>query len=91
MFRVNEVQKNLRFKDCRAEKNADGEKMLICELRRGKTGARTVVATNVAVEIYERRFKRNPDPSAIIFPERKKEAVAELLDACNLRKNEKGF
>jgi hypothetical protein len=29
MFRVNEVQKNLRFKDCRVEKNRDGDKMLI--------------------------------------------------------------
>jgi hypothetical protein len=95
MFRVNEVQKNpcggLRFKDCRVERNADGDKMLICKLRRGKTGARDVVATRDAAEIYEARFKANPDPNAYIFPERKKDAFRNLLEAAGLRKNEEGF
>lgn len=91
MLRVNEAVQNIRFQDCRVEKNKDGEQMLIIELRRGKRGGRTVVATREAASIYQSRFKAAPEPTAFIFPTRRVDAFRELLEASGLRTNDEGF
>jgi hypothetical protein len=91
MFRVGEAVTNLRFKDCRVEKNRDGAKMLLIKLHEGKRGARTVVGTREAAEVFEDRLSSASDPNARIFPERKVDAFRELLIAAGLRTNEQGF
>jgi len=92
MFRVNELQKNLKFKDCIVETNDSGDEMLSCRLRRGKVGGRPVITTRGAVEVYRRRLKEaGGDVSAFIFPRRHKDGFASLLEAAGLRFNEEGF
>ena len=90
MCRVGEVL-TLRFRDCRLEKNSDGDKILLCEVS-GKRGVRTVVALVGAAAVYERRLKRAKDQDALIFPEHHRDAFRELLEAAHLRKDPKsGF
>lgn len=90
MCRVGEVL-SLRFRDCRLEKNSDGDKMLLCEVS-GKRGTRDVVALLGAASVYERRLKRAKDQDALIFPEHHRDAFRELLEAAHLRKDPKsGF
>ncbi len=89
--RVGEIVKSLRFRDCRVEKNTDGQKMLIAEVN-GKTGVRSVVMTFGAASVYERRIKTTPDPKTdYIFPTKPKDGFAELLEAAGLRTNNEGF
>jgi integrase len=90
MCRVGEVL-SLRFRDCRLEKNSDGDKMLLCEVS-GKRGMRTVVALIGAASVYERRLKQAKDTDALIFPEHHRDAFRELLEAAGLRRDTKsGF
>jgi hypothetical protein len=92
MFRVNELQKNLQFKDCRIEHNDSGDEILVCQLRQGKVGGRPVIATRGAVERYRRRFiEAGQNPNALIFPHRHKDGFARLLKEAGLRFNEEGF
>ncbi len=90
MCRVGEVL-SLRFRDCRLDKNEDGDKCLICEVS-GKRGIRTVVALLGAASVYERRLKQANDRDALIFPEHHRDAFRELLEAAHLRTDPKsGF
>jgi integrase len=90
MCRVGEVL-SLRFRDCRMEKNSDGDKMLMCEVS-GKRGVRMVVALLGAASVYERRLKQAKDTDALIFPEHHRDAFRELLEAAGLRRDPKsGF
>jgi len=88
MCRVGEMQ-NVRFQDCRVEKNTDGDKILIAEVT-GKRGVRTIVALSGAASVFERR-KKGKDASAMMFPEYHRDAFRELLDAAGLRRDNKGF
>jgi integrase len=90
MCRVGEVL-SLRFRDCRLEKNSDGDKMLLCEVS-GKRGVRTVVALLGAASVYERRLKQAKDTDALLFPEHHRDTFRELLEAAGLRRDPKsGF
>jgi hypothetical protein len=91
MLRVNEVVKNIRFKDCRVERNTQRDKMLIIELRHGERDGRDVVATRGAANVYESRFKAKSDRNAFIFPTHHRDAFRELLVAAGLRANDEGF
>jgi hypothetical protein len=87
--RVDEIRK-LRFVDCRVDKNAKKQKILICSVT-GKTGSREVVAMPEAVEIYEERLKRAGDNRGqLIFPEHHRDGFRELLISSNLRTDSKG-
>jgi len=88
MLRVGEVR-TLKFASCRVETNADGDKMLLCEVT-GKHGTRTVVALRGAAWVYERRMKQY-DPTGLLFPEHSRDAFRELLIAAGLREDAFGF
>lgn len=90
MCRVGEVQ-SLRYRDCRVERNEDGDKMLLCDVS-GKRGNRTVVALAGAASVFERRAKVAKDPDALIFPEYHNDAFRSLLEEAGLRRDKKsGF
>lgn len=87
MCRVGEVL-SMRFRDCRLEKNTDGDKILLCDVT-GKRGPRTVVALFGAASVYERRLKQAKDKDALVFPEHHRDAFRELLEAAHLRTDQK--
>jgi hypothetical protein len=89
MCRVDEVRA-LRFSDCRLEKNANGDKILLCEVT-GKRGTRTVVALAGAASVYERRLKAAKQITEKVFQEHHREAFKELLADAGLRKDAHGF
>jgi hypothetical protein len=75
------------------EKNAEGDEILICEVR-GKRGGRTVVGRRAAAGIYQRRMKQADDssPNALVFPVHHREALTELLKAADLHLDQRtGF
>jgi len=82
MMRVGEMLA-VRFRDCRIEKNAQGVKILLCDVK-GKRGMRIVVGRGAASKIYTRRKAKYEDPSALIFPVHHHEALTELLKAAEL-------
>jgi hypothetical protein len=87
MLRVGELR-TLRFHSCRMEKNASGDKLLLCEVT-GKRGTRTVVGNAIAALIYERRLK-NAKPADLMFPHHCRDGFRELLLEAGLREQE-GF
>jgi hypothetical protein len=83
MLRIGELR-NLRYDECRIDVNADGNRMLLMDVK-GKWGFRPgIIAKERAVEIYERRQK-NPDSSGKIFPKHSRDAFRSLLEAVGLR------
>jgi hypothetical protein len=92
MMRVDELY-TLKFPSCRVEKNAEGDKMLLCEVT-GKRGTRTVVARRGAAWIYEKRLVQAEGAGAatgLVFPQRSTDALRELLVAASLRRDNFGF
>jgi hypothetical protein len=81
MMRVDEMRE-LRFRNCRVERNTQRIKILICEVQ-GKRGIRTSIGRRAAAVIYERRAK-TAQPEDVIFPVHHREAFTELLKAANL-------
>lgn len=88
MCRVGEMLA-LRFRDCRVEKNADGDKILIAEMT-GKVGTRTMVGMAGAASVIERRRKAK-SPNDLVFPEHHRDAFRELLEAAGLLTDARGF
>ncbi len=83
MMRVGEML-DVRYRDCRVEKNKKGETILICQVQ-GKRGGRTVVGRRMAAWVYKDRLKRlKPSKDDLIFPVHHREAFTELLKAANL-------
>jgi hypothetical protein len=92
MMRVDELY-TLKFPSCRVETNAEGDKMLLCEVT-GKRGTRTVVARRGAQRVYETRLKQAQAAGAkggLIFPRQSTDALRELLVAADLREDDFGF
>lgn len=85
MMRVGEML-NLRFNDCHID-----EKGILTAHVTGKRGARTVVAPKEAGNIIKRRQKKQPKPSALVFPTQHKRAFRELLIAAGLHRDAAGF
>jgi hypothetical protein len=84
MMRVGEMLE-VRYRDCRVEKNSADEKLLVIEVQ-GKTGGRTAIGRDEAVEVYERRKKQAKDssPNALLFPVHHRDGFRELLKAAKL-------
>lgn len=82
MMRVGEMPA-IRFRDCRVQKNSDGDRILICEVQ-GKRGIRTAVGRTGAASIFQQRKGDVKDANALIFPIHHREAFTELLKAAGL-------
>lgn len=89
MCRVDEML-GICYRDGRIEKNAAGEKILICAVS-GKRGQRTVVGRTAAAAVFARRAKSGK-PNDRLFPVHHRDAFRELLIAAGLRTDQKtGF
>jgi hypothetical protein len=89
MMRVDEVR-SLTFGDCRLDKNDSGDEILICDVRKSKTGPRPGVVCLVgAASVYKRRIGQHA-PHELIFPRTTRDAFRALLEAAGLYKDADG-
>ncbi len=83
MMRVGEAL-SVRFRDCRLDKNAEGEKILVCHVA-GKRGGRTCVALMGAASVYERRLKAaGGKTGGLLFERHSRDSFRQLLEAADL-------
>lgn len=84
MMRVEEVQ-SLTVGDCRITRNSQGHDVLVCNVRKSKTGPRpSVVCLSGAATVYKNR-SAGQSPVDLLFPRSTRDAFRELLNAANLR------
>jgi integrase len=81
MCRVGEVL-SLRFDDCSPRERKNAPALLVCNVV-GKTGGRTIIADETALEVYKQRLAAAGD-AELVFTEHHREAFKELLKACGL-------
>lgn len=79
----------LRYCDCRVQKNAKKQWVLVCEVK-GKRGERTSVGRHEAAKIFDDRKSRASDMTALVFPVHHREAFTELLKEAGLHKDNRG-
>ena len=89
-MRVNEVL-STKFKQCKIDKNKDGELCLIIKNVVGKNDVRNVVGLVGAVRAYERLKQRNePNPGDLLFPEHHRDQFNSLLKSTGMKTDSLG-
>lgn len=82
MMRVGEML-DVRYRDCRVEKNKKRQPILICQVQ-GKRGGRTVIGRTTAARIFQERVEDSASLDDLIFPIHHRDAFTELLKAADL-------
>lgn len=80
----------LQYRDVTVEKDEDGEKILLIEVR-GKRGVGYCKSTAGALFPFERLMARNkPEPTDLVFPQDHKKQFARVLADCSLKTDREG-